>query len=475
MLSLRVNQTALRAVAPARQYAAASQATQGLRFASTKTLKDAVAEVVPEKQEQLKALKANYSDRSLGEIKLENLIGGMRGLKVMLWEGSVLDAERGIAFHGKSIPDCEKVLPTASDIGLNGKEMIPESMLWLLLTGKVPTKEESKLLAEELASKGKLPSYVEKIIDSFPKTMHPMTQFASAVASLNHDSKFAEAYKQGIRKTEYWKPTLDDSIDLIAKLPAVAARIYYNVFGRGDGVQKIDPKADLIGNYANMIGYGDNEGMVDYLRLYIAIHGDHEGGNVSAHTAHLVGSALSDPYLSYSAALLGLAGPLHGLANQEVLGWALDMQKQVGDNASKDDIKNFLWSTLKSGRVVPGYGHAVLRMPDPRFSALSRFCDTRPELKNSPIVQLVQKTSQVAPEVLKEHGKTKNPYPNVDAASGCVLYEYGLKEWSYYTVIFGISRAIGALPQLVMDRALGLPIERPKSLSMDALEQLLKK
>lgn len=348
-------------------------------------------------------------------------------------------------------------------------------MLWLLLTGQVPSTEEVKQLSAELASKGKLPSYAEKIIDSFPKTLHPMTQFSAAVAALNHDSKFAEGYKQGIKKTEYWKPTLEDSIDLIAKLPAIAARIYYNVFGRGDGAQKIDSKKDLIGNYSDMIGYGDNEGMTDYLRLYIAIHGDHEGGNVSAHTAHLVGSALSDPYLSYSAALLGLAGPLHGLANQEVLGWALDMQKKVGDNASESDIKEFLWSTLKSGRVVPGYGHAVLRMPDPRFSALSRFCETRPELKSSPIVQLVQKTSRVAPDVLKEHGKTKNPYPNVDAASGCVLYEYGLKEWSYYTVIFGISRAIGALPQLVMDRALGLPIERPKSMSMDALEALLKK
>lgn len=158
-------------------------------------------------------------------------------------------------------------------------------MLWLLLTGQVPTAEEVKGLSAELASKGKLPSYVEKIIDSFPKTLHPMTQFSAAVASLNHDSKFAEGYKNGIRKTEYWKPTLDDSIDLIAKLPAIAARIYYNVFGRGDGAQKIDQNLDLIGNYSNMIGYGDSEGMIDYLRLYIAIHGDHEGGNVSAHTA----------------------------------------------------------------------------------------------------------------------------------------------------------------------------------------------
>ncbi|EPQ28912.1 uncharacterized protein PFL1_03713 [Pseudozyma flocculosa PF-1] len=474
MLSLSIPRVALRAAAPSRQLAAAAGASS-VRFASTKSLKDAVAEIVPEKQEQLKKLKADYADASLGEIKVSNLLGGMRGLKVMLWEGSVLDSETGITFHGKSIPDSQKVLPTGNDIGVKGSEILPESMLWLLLTGKVPTAEEVKGLSQELAAKGKLPSYLEKIIDSFPKTLHPMTQFANAVASLNHDSKFAAAYSKGIKKTEYWQPTLDDSIDLIAKLPAIAARIYYNVFGRGDGNQAIDSGLDLIGNYSKMIGYGDNEGMTDYLRLYIAIHGDHEGGNVSAHTAHLVGSALSDPYLSYSAALLGLAGPLHGLANQEVLGWALSMQEAVGENASDEQIKEYLWKTLKSGRVVPGYGHAVLRQPDPRFTALSKFCDTRPELRDSSIVQLVQKVSQIAPGVLTEHGKTKNPFPNVDAASGCVLYQYGLKEFTYYTVIFGISRAIGALPQLVADRYLGMPIERPKSMSMNALEALLKK
>jgi citrate synthase len=215
--------------------------------------------------------------------------------------------------------------------------------------------------------------------------------------------------------------------------------------------------------------------MTEYLRLYIALHGDHEGGNVSAHTSHLVGSALSDPYLSYAAGLFGLAGPLHGLANQEVLRWILAMEKAVGSNATHEQIKDYLWSTLKSGQVIPGYGHGVLRDPDPRFIALQQFCDIRPELRDSSIIQLVKRTSEVAPGVLTEHGKTKNPNPNVDATSGCLLYHYGLTEFKYYTVIFGVSRALGCLPQLVWDRALGLPIERPKSLSMNAIEALLKK
>ncbi|KAE8214249.1 hypothetical protein CF319_g2193 [Tilletia indica] len=470
MLSLTIPRVALRAAAPVRQYAAVASST---RFASTLT--EAVAAKVPEKQAQLAELKSKHSDKSLGEIKVSNLLGGMRGLKVMLWEGSVLDAEEGIRFHGKSIPDCEKELPSAADLGLEGKEMLPESMLWLLLTGDVPSVDQVRTLSQELAEKGKLPAYLEKIIDSFPKTLHPMTQFAAAVAALNHDSAFSAAYNKGINKREYWHSTLEDSITLVAKLPAIAARIYYNAFGRGDGKQAIDPKLDLIGNYSKQIGYGDSVGMTDYLRLYIAIHGDHEGGNVSAHTSHLVGSALSDPFLSYSAALLGLAGPLHGLANQEVLGWNLSMLKDVGANPSQEKIKEYLWATLKSGRVVPGYGHAVLRKPDPRFAALIRYCDSRPELQKSPIVQLVKQVFEVAPGVLTEHGKTKNPFPNVDAGSGCVLYEYGMQEFKYYTVVFGISRALGCVPQLVWSRALGLPIERPKSMSIAALNSFLEK
>lgn len=301
-----------------------------------------------------------------------------------------------------------------------------------------------------------------------------MTQFAAATAALNHDSAFSAAYTKGIKKAEYWSPTFDDSIDLIAKLPAVAARIYYNVHGKGDGKQAIDPNLDLIGNFSNMLGYGDSVGMTDFLRLYIAIHGDHEGGNVSAHTSHLVGSALSDPYLSYSAALLGLAGPLHGLANQEVLVWFKGMQESIGQEASDQQIEKYLEDTLASGRVVPGYGHAVLRQPDPRFSALSRFYEQTPELRDQPLVKMVQQVSKIAPVVLGRSNKIKNPFPNVDAASGAGLTAYGMTEMNFYTVVFGVSRALGALPNLVMARALGLPIERPKSMSIEALEKSLK-
>ncbi|RXW23401.1 hypothetical protein EST38_g2473 [Candolleomyces aberdarensis] len=439
------------------------------RFASTKSLRETLQEVIPAKQEQLKKLKADHSQAVVGDVKVENIIGGMRGLKAMLWEASVLDPIEGIRFHGLSIPDCQKVLPPAP----GGKEIIPESMLWLLLTGQVPSAEQTRQLSRELAEKGELPKYIEDLIDSLPQSLHPMTQLGMGVAALNRESAFQAAYEKGIKKADYWTYTLEDCISLMARLPALAARIYRNVYKPGTELQAINKDLDIIGNYSNMLGYGNNESLTEYLRLYIALHGDHEGGNASAHTAHLVGSTLSDPYLSYSAALFALAGPLHGLANQEVLRWQLAMQKEIGTNITHENIKDYLWKTLKSGQVVPGYGHGVLRNPDPRFIALQEFCQSRPELKQSPIVDLVNKTFEVAPGVLKEHGKTKNPYPNVDATSGCVLYHYGLTEFKYYTVIFGVSRALGCLTQLVWARALGLPLERPKSVSMDVLQKLV--
>jgi len=189
-----------------------------------------------------------------------------------------------------------------------------------------------------------------------------------AVTALEHESTFSAAYAKGLDKKKYWEYTFEDSMSLIAKLPAVAARIYRNVYKDGK-LPPIERDRDYGYNLAHLMGYGENNEFVELMRLYLTIHTDHEGGNVSAHTTHLVGSALSSPMLSLAAGLNGLAGPLHGLANQEVLRWIMQMKDSVGVNVSDDTIKEYIWSTLKSGRVVPGYGHAVLRKTDPRYMA----------------------------------------------------------------------------------------------------------
>lgn len=148
------------------------------------------------------------------------------------------------------------------------------------------------------------------------------------------------------------------------------------------------------------------------------------------------------------------------------------MQEKIGTNFTDKDVTDYLWSTLKSGRVVPGYGHAVLRKPDPRFEALMGYASSRPDIARNPVFQLVKKNSEIAPQVLKEHGKTKNPYPNVDSGSGVLFHHYGFHETLYYTATFGVSRGLGPLAQLIWDRALGLPIERPKSFDLKGLLKL---
>lgn len=424
--------------------------------------------MIPAKRELLKQVK-DQSENQIGDVKVGNVLGGMRGLKSMLWEGSVLDPEEGIRFHGRTIKDCQKELPK----GTTGTEMLPEAMFWLLLTGQVPSTSQIRAFSKELAEKSHLSKDTLNVIRSFPRDMHPMTQLSIAVAALNTESKFAKAYEKGVNKAELWEPTFDDSIDLLAKIPRVAALVFRPNDIDTVGTQALDGAQDWSYNFAELLGKGgkENSDFHDLLRLYLALHGDHEGGNVSAHATHLVGSALSDPFLSYSAGLLGLAGPLHGLAAQEVLRWILAMQDKIGTKFTDQDVSTYLWDTLKSGRVVPGYGHGVLRKPDPRFEALMDFADTRPDVLANPVFQLVKKNSEIAPGVLTEHGKTKNPHPNVDAASGVLFHHYGFHQPLYYTVTFGVSRALGPLAQLVWDRALGLPIERPKSINLLGLKK----
>lgn len=439
------------------------------RYASSEAdLKTTLKEVIPAKRELLKQVK-DQSENQIGDVKVGNVLGGMRGLKSMLWEGSVLDPEEGIRFHGRTIKDCQKELPK----GTTGTEMLPEAMFWLLLTGQVPSTSQIRAFSKELAEKSHLSKDTLNVIRSFPRDMHPMTQLSIAVAALNTESKFAKAYEKGVNKAELWEPTFDDSIDLLAKIPRVAALVFRPNDIDTVGTQALDGAQDWSYNFAELLGKGgkENSDFHDLLRLYLALHGDHEGGNVSAHATHLVGSALSDPFLSYSAGLLGLAGPLHGLAAQEVLRWILAMQDKIGTKFTDQDVSTYLWDTLKSGRVVPGYGHGVLRKPDPRFEALMDFADTRPDVLANPVFQLVKKNSEIAPGVLTEHGKTKNPHPNVDAASGVLFHHYGFHQPLYYTVTFGVSRALGPLAQLVWDRALGLPIERPKSINLLGLKK----
>ena len=146
------------------------------------------------------------------------------------------------------------------------------------------------------------------------------------------------------------------------------------------------------------------------------------------------------------------------------------MEKLGKDDPTEEDIRQALWDTLNSGQVIPGYGHAVLRKTDPRYTSQREFC--LKHLPDYPLFKVISTIYKVAPDVLMEHGKAKNPWPNVDAQSGVIQWYFGLTEWDFYTVLFGIGRAIGVLTNITWDRALGYPLERPKSVTTAMLEEV---
>ncbi len=431
-------------------------------------IKDNFKEKADLQSKEIKGILEKYGNKKVEDVTLAQVYQGMRGITGLVTETSLLDANEGIRFRGFSIPQLREKLPKIE----GGSEPLPEGLFYLMLIGEVPTQEDVEHVSATWARRSHVPNYVFDVIESFPVSAHPMTQFTAAVLALQTESKFAKAYGEGISKKEYWGYVYEDTMTLIARLPRIAAYIYRRKYKGGDHIQP-DGMLDWSANFAHMLGYED-ESFKELMRLYLTIHADHEGGNVSAHATHLVGSALSDPYLAFAAGMTGLAGPLHGLANQEVIRWIEEMCSELNTNQpSKDQIADYIRKTLTEGKVVPGYGHAVLRKTDPRFTAQMEFA--KRHCPDNPTVQTVWNVYEVAPPILEGTGKIKNPWPNVDAHSGALLKHYGLVEEDFYTVLFGVSRALGVLASLCWDRALGFPIERPKSITTEWVKQFIAK
>jgi len=408
-----------------------------------------------------------HGNRKVGEVTLSQLYQGMRGITGIVSETSLLDSNDGIRFRGFSIPELQEKLPRAK----GGKEPLPEGLFYLMLIGELPTDAETNEITAILQRRSHVPNYVFDTIEALPISAHPMTQFVVGIMALQGESQFAKKYAAGLNKKEYWDPTFEDVLDLLARLPQVAAYIYRRKYKNGVQIQP-NGLLDWAGNLAHMMGFED-EGFKELMRLYMTIHADHEGGNVSAHTTHLVGSALSDPFLSFAAGMNGLAGPLHGLANQEVIKWIFEMRDELNvASPSKEQIAEYVRKTLAEGKVVPGYGHAVLRKTDPRFTAQMEF--GKKHMPDDDLLNIVWNIYEVVPPILQSLGKVKNPWPNVDAHSGALLVHYGLVEYEFYTVLFGVSRALGVMASLCWDRVLSLPLERPKSVTTQSVKLWLE-
>lgn len=426
-------------------------------------LKQKLREKILIERPRTEKLLKEYGNVKVDDVTIGQIIGGMRDIKSLVTDISYLDPFEGIRFRGFTIPEVLEKLPKVA-----GKDMPSvEAFFYLLLTGDIPTAAEVDAVHEEFNNRKEVPKYVYDVLRAMPKDSHPMTMFATGIMSMQKDSIFAKEYHKGLKKGDYWEAYYEDSMNLLAKLPELGAFIYRLKYRNGNIIAG-DPKLDFGGNFAKMMGI--DKPYDDIARLYFILHSDHESGNVSAHTGHLVASALSDIYYAISAMLTGLAGPLHGLANEEVLRWLHGVMESMGGKIpTEEEMKKFVYDTLDSGHVIPGFGHAVLRKTDPRYTAQREFCIKH--LPDDPIFKYVDLLYKVVPPILLERGKAKNPWPNVDAQSGVIQWHYGVKEYEFYTVLFGIGRALGVCSNIIWARALGYPLERPKSLTTTMLEE----
>ena len=410
---------------------------------------------IPVMQKEIKDLIATKGDQKISEVTVAQAFSGLRGIKAFVCDTSSVSADKGLIIRGMPLLDITHISP--------------EEVFYLLLTSRLPNDAELSDLKSQYSEHLDVPDYVWNVLKEMPDDSHPMTLFNTAILAMQGESVFREKYDNGMPKTEFWEAILEDGIRLLAKLPTLGAGIYRMRFDKGERIAP-DSTKDWSGNFVHMTGLPDETGDFEKLmKLYFMLHCDHEGGNVSAFASHTVASALSDPYYAVSAGLNGLAGPLHGLANQECLKFVLSVRDDFNGVPTENELREYCWNRLKSGRVIPGYGHAVLRCSDPRFTAFINFGQSN--IKNDEIFTIVDRLFNVVPDVLQEHGKAKNPWPNVDAASGSLLYYYGLKEFNFYTVLFSISRTMGMISQMVWERALGVPITRPKSVTTDWIKQ----
>jgi len=423
------------------------------------TLKEKLASLIPALREESGALVKQHGEKVISQVTVGQAFGGLRGVNGMICDTSSVDPEKGLIIRDHPIAEIA--------------DRLPEEIWYLLLTGELPDAGALKALQADLAAHSEVPPYVREVLRAMPRDSHPMAMLSVGVLAMQRESLYHKHYEGGMKKTEYWEWMYEDSLRLVARVTGVAALVYRLRFGKGDLIPP-KPGLDWAANYAHMLGIADPTGeFANFMRLYTTLHSDHEGGNVSAYACHVVGSALSDAYYAATAGWNGLAGPLHGLANQECLHFVLDIHKKYSGVPSDEELKKFTWDRLNSGQVVPGYGHAVLRAIDPRFVCFHSFGER--VCPQDEVFRIVDRLYRIVPGVLKEHGKAKNPWPNVDAGSGALLYHFGMTEFSYYTVLFAVSRALGMTAQLTLNRALGSPITRPNSVTTAEIKAMIAK
>ena len=331
-------------------------------------------------------------------------------------------------------------------------DMEEEDVVFLLLNKHLPTAEESIAFRKELTHRAEeMPNGALRVLESLtPGSGHPMDWLSIGIMALG--------------AAETTGDVRIDSINLIARMPELMARIFLLRGGRKEKLRPRKPELGLVENFVHMLGIDDEEAekMTRVVKFFFILHMDHGGGNLSTFSGKAVASGRASVYASLASAMNALSGPLHGRANQS----CLEFVQRIG-TSDHDEIEKFVRSELGARRPIYGFGHGVLRAEDPRARLLielgEKVCPDDPNFK------IAKALREVVPNILKEIPKISNPYPNVDLASGSLLHSVGFRKPDYYTTFFGWARVAGICAQIMDERnsrdGRGVPIYRPKYLA----------
>lgn len=377
----------------------------------------------------------------LFEIKKENLETGLRGYPVGYCTTSTVDPVKGLFYCGIPISQLAS--------------WQPEEVIYLLYFGKKGSQDEVKKFSKDLQTRAKLSPEVIKHITSLPRKGHPNKLFCSALLICGM-----------IEGTNDYK---EDCLNLIAKIPQLAATVINFHAGWGE-TKPSQPQLGYMENFVEMLNLPQKQHLKDLVqifKLFNIMHYDHGGGNLSTFVGKAVASGLEDMYGSIASAMAALSGPRHGKANQDCLVFVQEILDQVGENASEKQVEELIRQRLSNNELVFGFGHAVLRVEDPRATVFYEAAEKK--YPNFPLVKIANLLRKAGPTVLKENPKISNPFPNVDAVSGVILSAAGFPYPDYFTVLFGLSRMVGISIQIVYERCdaregKGTPIVRPKYL-----------
>lgn len=376
----------------------------------------------------------------LFQIFEENLETGMRGFPVGYCTTSSVDPQKGLYYVGKPVSSLAS--------------WEPEQVIYLLYYGKEGSQGDVSKFSEELKKRSVCSQKLIDRIRTLPKEAHPMQLFICALM-LAGMFEGTDDYRE-------------DCLNLIAKVPIIVAHLI-NAHAGWPKAPASKPELGYIENFTQMLNVPgcDLKELTRVFRLFNILHYDHGGGNLSTFVGKAVASGLQDMYGSMAAAMSALAGPRHGRANQDCLEFVKEVLEELGENASATQVEGLVRTRLQNNQLVFGFGHAVLRVEDPRATLFYQLAHER--YSTHPLVKITALLRSEGTKVLKENPKIANPYPNVDAISGTVLTAAGFPYPDYYTVLFGLARVVGIARQIVYERCeardgKGTPIVRPKYL-----------